>query len=138
MLQEMMSLARRKVNSDSSAPSDEVEDSPTALMQNALAQADESSQEDRQGEQQEPDTKFPLDWGGNFECLGELIVESLAKPTEVIQVYQALKEAMNTDILYVNPRGNGTSIFCGVGDSASFLTSLSSMPRVTSWVLTYR
>ena len=84
------------------------------------------------------ETAFPVEWSGNFECLGELIIERLANPAEVIQVYRTLKDALDAEIFYVYPTQNGTSMVCGVRDASSFLSSLPAMPRVASWALTHR
>lgn len=86
----------------------------------------------------DPDADFPLDWSGNFECLGELVVDEKADAAEMMTVYQTLKSAVKSDILYVNPSPKGISIFCVVADAASFMAALPKMPRVAGWVLSYK
>ena len=84
------------------------------------------------------ETLFPDDWGSRFECMGELVVERKAEPSEVVQVYQTLNEVLEADIFYVNPTVRGLSIVCGIKDLGSFIDSIPTMPRLASWALTHR
>ena len=81
------------------------------------------------------ETKFHSNSRRNFQCLGEVAVESSLTPREVIRVYQALKDSPNTEVLYVHPNARGTTIVCGSYDVASFLTSLDKTPNIAAWVL---
>ena len=81
------------------------------------------------------ETLYPDDWSKRFECMGELIVERKADPSEVVQVYKTLNEGLEADIFYVNPTAQGMSIVCGIKDLGSFIDSLPKMPRLASWAL---
>ena len=83
------------------------------------------------------ETLYPDDWSSRFECMGELIVERKADPSEIVQVYKTLNEALEADILYVNPTVRGMSIVCGIRDLGTFIASLPKMPRLESWALTH-
>ena len=84
------------------------------------------------------ETLYPDDWSSRFECMGELIVERKADPSDIVKVYKTLNESLEADILYVNPTVLGMSIVCGIRDLNSFIDSLPSMPRLASWALTHR
>jgi hypothetical protein len=84
------------------------------------------------------ETLYPDDWGSRFECMGELVVERKADPSDVVEVYNTLNETLDADILYVNPTLKGISIVCGIKDLGTFISSLPKMPRLASWALTHR
>ena len=151
MLAEILSIAKRKGASVEEVvvpPEDALEgpepediESPTTAITNVLAQeeqADGGYEEGRPSPTAGQKGEFPLDWSGNFECLGELVVDKETEPAEMLTVYETLKAAVKSDILYVNPGVKGTSIFCVVSGAAAFLSSLPKIPRVAGWVLTYR
>ena len=81
---------------------------------------------------------YPDAWSTRFECMGELIVDRRANPSDVVQIYKTLNEELKADILYVNPTIRGMSIVCGIKDLGSFIDSLPRMPRLASWALTHR
>ena len=85
-----------------------------------------------------PDTDYELDWSGNADCLGELVVKQTAEPSDILSVYSELKKTVKTDILYIKPSLEGTSIFCAISDVLALLESLPRMPLVTRWNLSYR
>ena len=84
------------------------------------------------------ETLYPDDWSSRFECMGELIIERRADPSDVVQVYKTLNEVLEADIIYVNPTVRGMSIVCGIKELDSFIDSLPEMPRLASWALTHR
>ena len=142
MLAEILSIAKQREapKVDRDVERSDVE-SPTEAIKKAWAQSaefDEEFADDPQPSSFGPDGDFPLDWSGNFECLGELVVDKKADATEMMTVYQTLKTAVKSDILYVNPGPKGISIFCVVADGASFMAALPKMPRVAGWVLSYK
>ena len=128
-----------------SAPGDEGEaaDSGTTSDPVVFAPADRSPQGPRRAEAPEKDrvgaeSMYPEDWGKKFECIGELVVERKAEPSDVVKIYQTLSESLQAEIFYVNPSHRGTSIVCGITDAALFIAALPKMPRVASWALTHR
>lgn len=78
---------------------------------------------------------YPDAWSTRFECMGELIVDRGAGPSDVVQVYKMLNEDLEADILYVNPTVRGMSIVCGIKDLGMFIDSIPRMPRLASWAL---
>jgi hypothetical protein len=122
---------------------DEAADSGTISVPLVSAAADQLPQEPGgseapKKERLHTESMYPEDWGSKFECMGELVVEPTADPSDVVRVYKALCENLKAEIFYVNPSHRGTSIVCGITDAALFLASLSRMPSVTSWAMTHR
>ena len=122
---------------------DEAADIGTKSVAVAPSAGDHSPQGTGDGETPKKDrfsaeSMYPEDWGTKFECMGELVVERKAEPSDVVKIYQTLSENLQAEIFYVNPTHRGTSIVCGITDAALFLASISRMPRVTAWALTHR
>jgi len=112
-----------------------VAEPPEAVDDSTLGTGDgEGPKNERPPEQ----SMYPEDWGTKFECVGELVLERQAEPSDVVEIYQTLSENLQAEIFYVNPSHRGTSILCGITDSALFLASISRMPKVTTWALTHR
>ena len=80
MLAEILSIAKQR---EAPKVDRDVESPPEAIKQ-AWAQSAEFDEElagDPQTSSFGPDGDFPLDWSGNFECLGELVVDKKADAT---------------------------------------------------------
>jgi len=110
------------------APLDAVDESPPGTEDGEVSKKERPPEE----------VMYPEGWETKFECVGELVLERQAEPSDVVEIYQTLSENLQAEIFYVNPSHRGTSILCGITDSALFLESISRMPRVTTWALTHR
>ena len=109
-------------------PLDAVDESPVGTEDGEVSKKESPSEE----------VMYPEDWETKFERVDELVLERHAEPSDVVEIYQTLSESLQAEIFYVNPSHRGTSILCGITDSALFLESISRMPRVTTWALTHR
>ena len=121
----------------------EAADSGTTSDPVVSTPADQSSQmsggaEAPEKERLRAQSMYPKDWSSKFECIGEVVVERKAEPSDVVKIYQTLSKNLEAEIFYVNPTHRGTSIVCGITDAAQFFASLPKMPMVASWALTHR
>lgn len=142
MLKEILSVAGRNSEycwAPAAMADDRIVDPPGSFLEDfVVAESDEREQV------WETDTEFSLDWSGSFEaprefeCMGELVLDIAAEPSQMEQVCESLSQSVEGDILYALSGPEGISIFCAVTDTTSFIASVPRIPSVASWVLTYR
>lgn len=130
MLKRIFSKAKSEEDGDSQRPAVETPGVDTVL--------DDTAIENNPRGNASSEKSLPLDLLGNHECIGEIVVDGEAGPSELMQAHALLKEIVKGDILYVSQGKKGTSIFCAIADPPSFLLALQRLPKVTSWDLTYR
>jgi hypothetical protein len=119
MLKEILSVAGRNSEyrwAPVAMADDRIVDSPGSFFEDlVVAESDEREQV------WETDTEFSLDWSGSFEsprdfeCMGELVLDIAAEPSEMEQVCESLSQSVKGDILHALSKPEGISIFCAGG-----------------------
>ena len=84
------------------------------------------------------DEDVPLEWGDNRECVGEIVVDSAAGPSELRAALELCETTIHGKILQMSRGREGTAILCAIPDVPSFLVALQRIPKLTGWVLKYR
>ncbi len=64
------------------------------------------------------------DRSGVLQCIGELIVDREADPSDVAEVYKALLKFPEAELLYARPSSRGRLFVCGIKDLGSFLARI--------------
>ena len=73
------------------------------------------------------------DRSGVLQCIGELIVDREADPSDVAEVYKALLKFPEAELLYARPSSRGRLFVCGIKDLGSFLELVQALPGTVSW-----